>query len=103
MVLRYIQSRKFYKIPALKRPNNKITIILQAKEALIRAHVFSKPPSFLAKEVRLVQNSAHSQITSKLIKKAFFCQSITKISGPISLTLKLLDFYRFRNLNKLQI
>ena len=55
---------------------------MHAKEALVRAYVFPKPPIFLDREVRPAQGCAHTQITSKLVEKALFCQSTTKAPGP---------------------
>lgn len=44
IALKYIKLQINSITLALKGPNNKIAIIMQIKEALIRAHTFFKPP-----------------------------------------------------------
>lgn len=53
---------------------------MQAKETLVRAYAFPKPPDFPGGEVRPVQGLAHSSQTR--IQHALFCQSPTKAPGP---------------------
>lgn len=55
---------------------------MYAKEVLVRAHAFPKPPMFLRCKIRTAQGSAHTEITIKLVEKALFYQSITKAPGP---------------------
>lgn len=55
---------------------------MQAKEALVRAHAFPKPPDFPGREVRPAQGLAHTWITQTRIQHALFCQSPTKAPGP---------------------
>ena len=58
--LKYTQPRQHSTTPAIKGPDNEIAVTMEAKETLIRAHAFPKPPPFS------VQGSAHIRITSQL-------------------------------------
>ena len=55
---------------------------VHAKEALVRAHAFPKPPTFPGREVKPVQGLMHTQIIPKLVEKALLCLSINKAPGP---------------------
>lgn len=74
--------------PALRGPNNKIAVTKQAKEALVRAHAFPKPPSYPGRELRPSQGVAHTRITEELVHAALFCQSPMKAPGPDKLDFK---------------
>ena len=80
--LRYTQPRQHQTTPALKGPNDEVAITMHAKEALVRAHAFPKPPIFPGREIRPAQGLAHTWITLEVVEKALFCQSTTKAPGP---------------------
>ncbi len=61
---------------------------MHAKEALVRAHAFLKPPMFPGWEIRPAQGLAHTWITVELVEKALLCQSITKAPGPNKLNFR---------------
>ena len=61
---------------------------MQAKEALVRAHAFPKPPSYPGRELRPLQGVAHTRITEELVHAALFCQSPMKAPGPDKLDFK---------------
>ena len=86
--LRYTQPRQHQTTPALKGPNEEVAITMHAKEALIRAHAFPKPPIFPGREIRPSQGLAHTWITLQLVEKALLCQSTTKAPGPNKFSFK---------------
>lgn len=44
IALKYTKPQATSTTPVLKRPNNELAVTMQAKKALVRAHVFPKPP-----------------------------------------------------------
>lgn len=55
---------------------------MQAKEALVRAHAFSKPLMSRGAEYQPHQGRAHLLVTRDMVQKALFCQSVKKAPGP---------------------
>lgn len=55
---------------------------MQAKKALVRAHVFPPPPVVHEVEYQPNQGSAYSSITKIMVDKALFCQLIKKAPSP---------------------
>ena len=55
---------------------------MQAKEALVRAHAFPKPPISYGAEYQPQKGSAHLLVTKDTVQKALFCQSVKKAPGP---------------------
>ena len=88
IALRCTQPRQHQTTPALKGPNNEIATTMHAKEALVRAHAFPKPPIFPGREVKPARGLMYTQITSKLVEKALLCQSINKAPGPDKLNFR---------------
>lgn len=63
---------------------------MHAKKALIRVYIFLQLPIFLSQKVWPAKSFAYTQITPKLVKKAQFCQSITKTPGFNKLNFKII-------------
>lgn len=81
-VLQYTKPRTNRTTPALKGPNNKVAVIMQDKEALVRSHAFPKPPAFQGNEYLPGQGSAYLSVNVETVAQALFCQSVKKAPGP---------------------
>lgn len=57
---------------ALKGPNNELAVTMQAKEVLVRAHAFPKPPVSRGAEYQPHQGRAHLLVTKDTVQKALF-------------------------------
>ena len=55
---------------------------MQAKEALVRAHTFSKAPLSQGSKYKPGQGSAYLLISQETIARALLCQSVKKAPGP---------------------
>ena len=82
IALKYIRPQTSSTTPTLKRPNNEIAVTMQAKEALVRAHAFSKPPVSQGAEYQPHRGQAHLLVTKDMVQKALFCQSTKKAPEP---------------------
>ena len=60
----------------LQGPDKEIAVTMQAKKALIWAHVFFKAPTSQGSKYQPRQKSAHLSISQKMVGKALLCQSI---------------------------
>ncbi len=69
-------------MPALKGPNDEIAITMHAKEALVRAHAFPKPPMFPGREIRPAQGLGHTWITVELVEKHYSANLLPKHLAP---------------------
>ena len=82
IALKYTKPQTNSTTPALKGPNNKIAVTMQAKEALVKAHAFPKPYISQGAEYQLQKGDAHLLVTKDTVHKALFCQSVKK--APVS-------------------
>ena len=80
--MKYTKPKSNSTTPALKGPNGEIAITMQAKEALVRAHAFPKPPICHETEYQPRQGIAHTLVTKDTVGKALLCQSVKKALGP---------------------
>lgn len=64
---------------------------MQAKEALVRAHAFPKPPISRGAEYQPHQGCAHLLVIKDMVQKALFCPSVKK-----ALRLNLYNFLILR-------
>ncbi len=55
---------------------------MQAKEALLRAHAFSKPPVSRGAEYQPNKGRTHLLVTKDTVQKVLFCQSVKKALRP---------------------
>ena len=81
-VLTYTKPRTNYTTLALQGPDNQITITMQAKKALIRAHAFPKAPFSQESKYKLGQRFAYLLVSQEMVTKALFCQLVKKTLGP---------------------
>ena len=76
--LKYTKPRTNRTTPALKGPNDEVAFTMYVKEALVRAHIFPKPPAFRVNEYSSGQGSVHLLVNVETVAKALFCQSVKK-------------------------
>lgn len=55
---------------------------MQAKEALVGAHAFPKPPISYGAEYQPQKRNAHLLVNKNTVQKARFCQLVKKTLGP---------------------
>lgn len=88
--LRFTNPRAQATTPAMKKPNETMTVTMKDKEALIRTSTFSKSPQSIPRAERIERGTAHRSITAEAIRRALFGQAIKKTPGSDKLTFKIL-------------
>ena len=74
IAFKYTRPKTNSTTPVLKGSNNKIAVTMEAKEALVKAHAFSKPPISQGTEYHPQKGHAHLLVTKDMIQKVLFCQ-----------------------------
>lgn len=82
IALKYIKPQTSSNTLTLKGSSNEIAILMQIKDALIRAYAFFNLLVFQKAEYQLYKKQVHLLIIEDMIQDVLFCQSTKKAQEP---------------------